>query len=105
MLSGSEEWCEGAVVVVRRCTLAFWQDIERSSAIWDKFGGEVLWAELMARQCLALEAAAASAERAGIQWLIHIDADEALLFATNKDGGTGAQGAAVRFFAALPGKS
>lgn len=98
LLADARSWCPGVEVLIHRCTLEWWSETERTSQIWDQWGA-TLWSDLIARQVLALETAAASSLAAGVQWLIHIDADEALWLCNDQPDQTGA---ATRFFASVP---
>ncbi|CAJ1434076.1 unnamed protein product [Effrenium voratum] len=97
------EQLSGAGVIVQRCTEKWWRQLLHRSRFHARQSQGEIYAEMMqlwelgdvqSRQCLAMEAALEEAQRSGMDWLLHIDVDEALLLPRHAD--------ARRFFAALP---
>ncbi|CAK8991116.1 unnamed protein product [Durusdinium trenchii] len=95
------EGLSGLGVQVRRCTETWWQQALQSSRFWERRPSGGIFAEMVelwelgdvqSRQCLAMEAALRDVE--GFDWLLHIDADEALLLPKHSD--------ACSFFQELP---
>lgn len=90
-------------VRVRRCTNAWWMETLRGSRFQQRRQKGGIYAETMelwelrdvqSRQCLVIETALDEAQKQGCEWLLHIDADEALLVPKHSD--------ARSFFAELP---
>jgi len=78
---------DGDGVVVTRCVAAFWQRLLRTSAMVARrseqsvFEDAARWweTEVQSRQSLCVEHAVVRASAEGLDWLLHIDIDEAFL--------------------------
>jgi hypothetical protein len=66
-------------IIVHRCKVAWWAAMAKSSEIWGRWGKH-LHTDVIARQVLAIEVAVRKAHQEGVDWLLHIDVDEALCF-------------------------
>jgi hypothetical protein len=70
----------GPGIVANRCNLQWWaEQAQPHSRAWETWG-EHLHSDVISRQVLAVEVAVRNVHIAGLDWLLHIDVDEALCF-------------------------